>query len=594
MGVAVNELENGSFTQHVRDRLLAHGDDRFYAFVKEGTEDLVEERARYRDLDVEARSIAAWLASSAAPAGKPVLLLFPAGLDFLRAFLGCLYAGVIAVPAPVPTDPRSYRRVANIVADTGLELVLTTSSLADELRERLPERLSEGQLDVRAVDEDCAGTADDWRMPPLDRDSVAFLQYTSGSTSEPKGVVVTQGNLLHNEAEIASRLGMGDDLVLAGWLPHFHDMGLIGMLLQPLYVGGDCVFMAPGTFLKRPVRWLQTISRTRANVTVAPNFAYDMCVRTITDEQLRELDLSSLKAVLNGAEPVRAKTLTDFSARFAPAGFRPEMFVPCYGMAEVTLLAASVDVGAPVPITQVNRTALEGGEIRHDDGEQSTSLVSCGVPSTLDIRIVDPATQVERAAGQVGEIWVGGGSVAAGYWNRPETNRDIFQAHTTDGDGPFLRTGDLGVLLDGHLYVTGRLKDVLILRGRNLYPQDIEYVIGEVHPSLAAGTGAVFSVDADGEHVVVLHEIKRGLLDGLTLDELSGRVSVVVARTFDIPAPSVVLTNRGVVQRTTSGKVQRSLMRELFLANAVKAVHESLRPAVRGLRAVPSTAGGTR
>ncbi|AWN27774.1 fatty acyl-AMP ligase [Streptomyces sp. NEAU-S7GS2] len=588
----MNELANSSFTHHVRDRLLAYGDDRFYTFVKDGADGLIEDRVSYRELDSAARSLAAWFASSA-HAGKPVLLLFPTGMDFLQAFLGCLYAGVIAVPAPVPSDPRSYRRVANIVADTGLELVLTTSSLVDELGEKLPE-LSETPLDVRAVDQDCTGTADDWRMPSLDLESVAFLQYTSGSTSEPKGVMVTQGNLLHNEAEIASRMGLDDELVMAGWLPHFHDMGLIGMLLYPLYVGGNCSFMAPGTFLKRPVRWLQVVSQTRANLTVAPNFAYDMCVRTITDEQLHSLDLSSLKAVLNGAEPVRAKTLADFSARFAPAGFRPEMFVPCYGMAEVTLLATSVDVGAQPQVTNVDRMALERDEIRLDHGEQSTSLVSCGVPSTLDIRIVEPATRVERATGQVGEIWIRGGSVAAGYWNRPDTNREIFQAHTADGDGPFLRTGDLGVLLDSQLYVTGRLKDVLILRGRNLYPQDIEYVVSELHPALAAGTGAVFSVQADGEHVVVLHEIKKGLLGELSMDELSGRISVAVARTFDIPAPSVVLTNRGVVQKTTSGKVQRRLMRELFLSNGIKTLHESLRPAVRELKAIPVTAEGQR
>ncbi|WP_222441050.1 fatty acyl-AMP ligase [Streptomyces sp. BK340] len=581
-----------SFTHHVRDQLLTYADDRFYTFVTDGAEGLVKDRISYREMDSSARSLAEWLAHSA-PADKPVLLLFPAGLDFLRTFLGCLYAGVVAIPAPVPTDPRNYRRVANIVADTGLELVLTTSSLLGELSEQLP-RLSKNRLDVRAVDQDCIGMADDWRMPPLGPDSIAFLQYTSGSTSEPKGVMVTQGNLLNNGSETASRLGTSDEGVTVGWLPHFHDMGLIGMLLQSLYDGGDCAFMAPESFLKRPVRWLQMVSQMRANLTVAPNFAFEMCLRTITDEQLHALDVSSLMAVLNGAEPVRAKTLADFSARFAPAGFRPEMFVPCYGMAESTLLVTSVDVGVQAQVISVDRMALERDEIQLDDGEQSTSLVSCGVPSTLDIRIVEPATLAERAAGQVGEIWIRGDSVAAGYWNRPDINREIFQAHTADGDGPFLRTGDLGVLLDGQLYVTGRLKDVLILNGRNLYPQDIEYAVRELHPALAAGTGAVFSIQADGEHVVVLHEIKRGLLGGLSMEELSGRISGAVAQTFGIPVPSVVLTNRGVVHRTTSGKVQRRLMRERYLANGVKTLHESLRPAVHVLKAIPAIAEAQR
>ncbi|MFI9076359.1 fatty acyl-AMP ligase [Streptomyces sioyaensis] len=572
-----------NFTAHVRTQVSRYGDKRSYVFVSDSVGGLASQRIDYLELDHDARCLASWLYTQPA-AQHPVLLLYPEGLDFLRAFLGCLYAGVVAVPVPVPADPRSMARTAGILQDTGAGLVLTTSALAPSLQQSLGQALPADHLQVAATDNKDLGHAGSWTMPSISRDSVAFLQYTSGSTSEPKGVVVTHGNLLHNESEMQRQTATDDSLVLAGWLPHFHDMGLIGMLLHPIYAGGSCVYMAPTTFLRRPVRWLELISRWRATLTVAPDFAYELCNKAIADRHLEGLDLSSLTAALNGAEPVRAATLRNFVRRFARVGLRREVFTPCYGMAEVTLMATAAPSSATDGFYRADQRALEQNTLRPAaDGDAGTELVSCGKPASLALRIVDPEHHTVLAPGQVGEVWLKGASVAAGYWNRPDTTADVFQAHTVDGDGPYLRTGDLGALIDGELYVTGRLKDVLIVHGRNLYPQDIEHAVRELHPALAAGVGAAFAVDNGREHVVIVHEIKKGLLQGTGLDDLADRIKTLVTQSFGLSNPAVALTNRGVVQRTTSGKVQRRLMRQLFLENQLKTQYEDLPHAIRDL-----------
>ncbi|MGA4848563.1 fatty acyl-AMP ligase [Streptomyces sp. G5(2025)] len=572
-----------SFTAHVRTQVSTYKNERSYTFVRDGADGLVGRRLDYTELDHDARRLASWLDTQPA-SRRPVLLLYPEGLDFLRAFLGCLYAGVIAVPVPIPTDPRSLARTAGILQDTGAGLVLTTSAHGPDLRQSLGTDLPPEQFLVVATDDDSLGHADSWTMPALHRDSVAFLQYTSGSTSEPKGVVVTHGNLLHNENEMRQQASTDSDMVLAGWLPHFHDMGLIGMLLHPLFVGGSCVFMSPTSFLRRPARWLELISTWRATLTVAPDFAYELCARIVSDRHLAGLDLSSLRAALNGAEPVRATTLRKFVDRFAPIGLRPDVFMPCYGMAEVTLMATGAPRSAPEDSYLADRAGLEQNIVRPATDGTGTELVSCGRTGALDLRIVDPERRTVLGPGHVGEIWLKGASVAAGYWHRPDATEETFRARIADGDGPYLRTGDLGALVDGDLYVTGRLKDVLIVHGRNLYPQDIEHAVRDLHPALAAGVGAVFPVENGREHVVIVHEVKKGLLQGTGLDELAARVKTLAVQEFGLPRPGVVLTNRGAVQRTTSGKVQRRLMRRLFLEDRLKTLHTDLPSAVRDLR----------
>lgn len=538
----------------------------------------------YAELDHAARSRAAWLQAHF-QLGDRALLLYPPGLEFVSAFLGCLYAGIVPVPAPPPgSDRRQLDRTAGITGDADVSVVLTTSPLAESVRERLAELQVSRRPRVTPTDGDPLADPAGWTMPRLTPDAVAFLQYTSGSASDPKGVVVTQENLVHHQAEIQRRLSTRDDMVVVSWLPHFHDMGLIGQLLHPLYGGGRSAFMAPATFLRRPVRWLEAVTQCRGTVTVAPDFAYDLCARTITDEQLTGLDLSGLQCALNGAEPVRASTLDRFSRRFATVGFRPAMFSPCYGMAEVTLMATAQGSDAAATIYSADPHAMEQGEIRPATSERRTRLVSCGKAISLNLRIVDPEHRTVLEPGRIGEIWINGQSVAAGYWNCPDITAQVFHAYTVDGEGPYLRTGDLGTLLDDELYVTGRLKDVLIAHGRNLYPQDIEHIVREIHPALTAGAGAAFSVSDEREHIVIVHEIKKPLLEGFGLAELAARIKLTVARSLEVPAPSVVLTNRGAIRRTTSGKVQRQLMRTLFLEDRLKVIHEDLTRAVQKLR----------
>ncbi|MFF5035811.1 fatty acyl-AMP ligase [Nocardia salmonicida] len=543
-----------SYVHHVRQQVLAYGETRSYTYLREAGRELVEETATFRDLDRDARAVAAWLAARP-ESSEPVVLLYLDGMAFLRAFLGCLYAGVIAVPAPLPHDERSTRRVAGIIADSGARMVLTTANFQ-------PMVAAATTAAVVATDEQL-GDPDAWRMPAIDAGTIAFLQYTSGSTGTPKGVVVTHGNLLHNEAAITA-IGFNDTATGVSWIPQFHDMGLIGSLLGSIYAGANLVFMSPTTFLKRPVRWLQTIDKYRATFTAAPNFAYELIAKRVTHEQLADLDLSTLEVALCGAEPVRERTIAAVRERFAPAGWRPTALLPAYGLAEATLLATAGPIDAQPVVT---------------DGPDSR-LVGCGQPARgLTVRVVDPHTGQQAVDDTVGEIWIQGDSVAAGYWNRPEETRHTFDVYLGD-EGPFLRTGDLGMLRDGELFVTGRLKDLLIINGRNLYPQDVEELVEQLHPALT--TGVAVSVEAGGrERLVVVQGIKTALLRGTTLAELTSSIKIAVARGFDVPAPSVVLVESRSVHRTTSGKVQRASMREAFLDDSISTVlHEDLEPAL--------------
>lgn len=546
-----------TFVHHVRRQVAEYGDTRSYTYLRETGLGLGEEILTYRELDRDARAFAAWLASRPESA-EPVVLLYLDGMAFLRAFLGCLYAGVVAVPAPVPHDAGSIRRVASVIADSGARLVLTTAH---------SQPMVEAATSALVVATDgLAGEPDAWRMPDIDTATIAFLQYTSGSTGTPKGVVVTHGNLVHNEAAIVAA-GMNDAGTGVGWLPHFHDMGLIGLLLGAVYAGANLVFMAPTTFLKRPVRWLQAIDEYRASFTAAPNFAYDLIARRVSDEQLADLDLSTLEIALSGAEPVRERTMAAVLERFAPAGWRPTTFRPAYGLAEVTLLASARTVPSAPAYLDVGR---------------ETRLVGCGPAARgLDIRIVDPHRLRQLPENTVGEIWIRGESVAAGYWNRPDETRETFGAHL-GAEGPFLRTGDLGLLRANELFVAGRLKDLLIINGRNVYPQDIEGLVRELHPAFADSAGVAVSVEAGGrERLVVLQGVKKARQGDTTFAELTSAIKIAVARGFDVPAPNVVLVEPPAVPRTTSGKVQRRAMRDSFLAHRVERVlYQDLEPAL--------------
>ncbi len=544
-------------------RALASPGRRAYTFLADGETESAA--LTWAELDGRARALGAALVGQGAR-GERVLLLFPPGLDFVAAFFGCLYAGAVAVPCHPPRPHRDQPRLRAIACDARPGFVLTTVELAgrrEALGARVPELAGVVWIAVETVD---PRGAERWAPPSLAAETAAFLQYTSGSTALPKGVVVTHGSILHNEEMIRAAFGQSEDSVVVGWLPLFHDMGLIGNVLQPLTAGASCVLMPPLSFLQQPVRWLRAIHRYRATTSGGPSFAYELCARKVSAEEREGLDLSSWTLAFNGAEPVRAETLDRFTEAFAPCGFRREAFYPCYGLAEATLFVAGGRPGMPPVVERLSAAGLERGVAVADPAGRP--LVGCGGAwSGQRLEVVDPATGVPVAAGSVGEIWVAGPSIAAGYWERPEETARTFGARLADGSGPYLRTGDLGILRGGELFVTGRLKDLIILRGRNHYPQDLEHTAGEAHPALEPGAAAAVAVEVAGEErLVLVLEVGRRALRELAVPTVAAAVRRAIAEEHEVQVHEVVLLRPGTLPRTSSGKVQRHACRAAWLA----------------------------
>ena len=563
----------------VRRRAAAHGERLAYTFLENGEDEAGH--LTYAELDTRAQAIAARLQAEGL-AGQRALMLYPPGLDFVTAFLGCLYAGVVAVPAYPPASKRHLPRLRSIVVDAQPAIILTVGAQVTRIR-RAAETLGEiDGLPWRTTDTIYDSHAEGWSEPTIGGETLAFLQYTSGSTAAPKGVMVTHGNLLHNEAVIQQGFGLGPDDLIVGWLPLYHDMGLIGNLLQPLWLGTRCVFMAPVAFLQKPLRWLAAISKYRGTTSGGPNFAYELCAQRVSEEQRRELDLSSWKLAFSGAEPIRASTLDTFASVFAPQGFHPEAFYPCYGMAETTLMSTGGDRATAPVVRTVDAAELEQDRVVDaepggaDDEGKIHRLVGCGKAGRgLEVAVVDPTTRRRLDDRRVGEIWVAGGSVATGYWQRDEATAETFGARLADdsdpGDGgqgadarSWLRTGDLGFLDQGELFVTGRLKDLIIIRGRNHYPQDIELTAQRSHPSLRPDSGAAFSVDVAGEErLVIVHEIERRPSD--EPEVLLDAIRRSVAEQHEVRVYEVVLIRVGTLPKTSSGKIQRQKCRREYL-----------------------------
>lgn len=535
-----------------------------------------EAHLSYGELDLNARMLAAGLQQRVRP-GDRVLLLYRSGLDFIVAFFGCLYAGVVAVPVAPPSQSRSGSSLSAIIADAQASMVLTTAELGARLD------TGTGALDVpwRSIDTSSA-QLDDWREPAIGPESLAFLQYTSGSTSAPKGAMVSHRNLLANLEVMRVVFSVSEQTVTVSWLPLFHDMGLIGMMLCPLFLGAYSVLMSPLAFLQSPVRWLKAVTRYRGTVAASPNFGYELCARRIQERQRAELDLTSWKVAITGAEPIRPEVLERFADIFASCGFRRQAFYPCYGLAEATLLVTGDAKGSPPTQLAVDANALERNVVRIVDPADldARALAGCGaVVQGTRVEIVDPETLVRRPPGSIGEIWVSGPSVVHGYWRQPELTESLFQVRLADtGEGPFLRTGDLGFLHEGGLFVTGRLKDLIIIDGRNHYPQDIEATAERCHPAVRAGGCAAFSVDRRGQECLVLAvEVdRRELSKAAVVDDdllvaqaiLVKAVRRAVAEEHAVQVSEVVFLGVGQIPRTSSGKLRRQACRATVLDGA--------------------------
>jgi acyl-CoA synthetase (AMP-forming)/AMP-acid ligase II len=546
------------------------------AFIFLADADTVAGTLTYAELDRQARAIAALLQSRGL-AGERALLLYPPGLDFVAALFGCLYAGVVAVPAYPPRRNRSSERLQAIFANARAAAVLTTPTI-DALAGRLGGQTMSREPLHWLLSEEAAGVdAQSWQEPSLSGDTLAVLQYTSGSTATPRGVMLTHGNLLHNSRWMERCFEHTRDSRGVIWLPPYHDMGLIGGILQPLHVGCLCYLMTPASVFSNPFSWLQAVSRYRASTSGGPNFAYELCVRKVTAEQRATLDLSCWQVAVNGAEPIRADTLERFTEFFAPCGFRREAFYPCYGLAEGTLLAAGGKRNAPPVTLSIRKPSLESnGVLPASPGESGARiLVGCGHGlADQQIAIVQPEKRIRCRCGEIGEIWIAGPSIANGYWDQPEASRQTFAARLADtGEGPFLRTGDLGFLHEGELFVTGRLKDLIILCGRNLYPQDLERTAERSHPDLNPCCGAAFTVESDGrEGLVIVYElIPRRKPDVSTVAEAVRRA---VAEEYEVELHALVLLKLGGLPKTSSGKIQRHACRNAFLAGALEAYGE--------------------
>jgi acyl-CoA synthetase (AMP-forming)/AMP-acid ligase II/acyl carrier protein len=575
----------------LRWRAAHQPDQASYHFLLDG--ELQEDSLTYADLYRRAQEIATQLQILIA-GGERVLLLYPPGLEYIAAFWGCLYAGVVAVPAYPPRHDEALAWLEALATDAQAKVALTTTGIRSRLVVPSTQYPHLAKLHWVTPEDSPEPTLLDWRQPELTGDSLALLQYTSGSTGSPKGVLLTHRNLLHNSGLISHTFALTAQSKGVIWLPPYHDMGLIGGILQPLYVGFPCILMTPGSFLQRPFRWLQAISHYGGTCSGGPNFAYDLCVRRISPEQRASLDLSRWEVAFTGAEPIRRETLELFADAFEPSGFRREAFFPCYGLAEGTLIVSGGTKSALPAMDLIDGAALAQHQVvpASPSDRDARPFVSCG--QTLQdqkIVIADPATLARCASDRIGEIWVAGPSVAQGYWNRSDATAHSFRAYLSDtGEGPFLRTGDLGYLKEGELFVTGRLKDLIIINGRNYYPQDIERTIEKCHPSLRPASSAAFTADVAGqERLVVVTEVDRlhrrqrqwapgengsdlSPATGIDADAITAAIRRTVSYHHGLQVDAIWLLKTGSLPKTSSGKTKRHACRTGFLNGTLNAL----------------------
>lgn len=547
----------------IEERIAAGNSNCSFTFLADG--ETAQEVVSLENIREDALKVA-----SALPKQVPVLLLLPQGISFIKAFFGCLYARAVAVPVAIPSKNRGLDKLKSIVANARINHCVTNQNTLDNLRKWFAGDDFLGQIQWLLIEDiekipDIAAP-----LPELpEAHQTAFLQYTSGSTGNPKGVVVTHENIVANSAILQDFWQTSPQSVSVCWLPAFHDMGLVDGILQPVFSNFHCVLMSPTHFVQKPIRWFRAITEYRATYSGGPNFAFDLCSARIKDEELTGIDLSSLKFLYNGSEPVRAQTMQRFTERFSAVGFTEKKFLPCYGLAEATLGATAAIIGAAPSVMKLDKKSLQQNKISASDNGSFIELVGSGFARRdTNLKIVDAETLEECADLEIGEIWVAGKSITAGYFNASEMNREIFASRNGTR---FLRTGDLGFLSNSELFVAGRIKDLIIVRGKNHYPQDIEETAASSHPALEANGCAAFSADVDGEEkLIIVQELKRATRQRADYDSIFHKIVGETNQKHGIAPHDILLVAPNRIPKTTSGKIQRSVCRRLWQSEQLK------------------------
>jgi acyl-CoA synthetase (AMP-forming)/AMP-acid ligase II len=558
----------------LNDRVLRRKNDLCYTFLV-GFE--VRTQWDYSDLHREVAKVGAHLRKIGS-IGKRALLVYPQGPDFMAAFLACLSQNVVAVPVPAPETwnlLRTMPRLRAVSEDADAAFVLTTRkifNLASAKGSNLWDFEGTPWIVTDELEEGDSDLGDD----PIDAAAPAYFQYTSGSTSTPSGVVISHQSLMHHLGALHKSCGYGDGVTVT-WMPHFHDYGLVQGLLQPLFSGDPCYFMSPLSFLKRPTHWLGAISKYGGTHSQAPNFAYEHCIRRISPEERADLNLATWKAAGNAAEPINPEVLEKFIETFEPCGFRKAASAPAYGLAEATLLVSSTRLNSGPRVLELDADAVfDGRVVPVEKGRAGRKIVSCGeLVGDTKVAIVNPETLSRCRADEIGEIWVSDPGVASGYWNQHIKSQEIFNAHLRDtGEGPWLRTGDLGFLKNGELFISGRLKDMIIIRGANFAPQDIEWISQKCHPAVESGESAAFPLTIDGEERLgIVQELNRkDHPSTIDFEDVTAKIREQISLEFDVRAHAVALVRRGTIPKTSSGKIQRRACRAALLDGSLETI----------------------